>query len=53
MFVISYLDSNGTRYDVSSHTKYEDAQVHYDRLSLTDKRIDEKETFNPKPEEVI
>lgn len=51
MFVISYLDEDGHRYDASSHSKLIDAEAQLERFkgSLNDLQIEEKDTFITKP----
>lgn len=49
MYIVSYLDSDGTRYDASSHTQKEDAEKQLERFALNEMKIEEKEEFNPNP----
>lgn len=51
MFIITALDSESNRYDVSCHSKLADAEAQLVRMSyLTSAQIEEKESYNPKPD---
>lgn len=49
MFVISYLDQDGNRYDAAKASMREDAEFLLGKLQLNDARLEERDTYNPKP----